>query len=90
MSKSTDAIFICHDLDTAAYLWARGIRFLGVQAAPTATNPRHVAFRFSNFNRVCEDEIAKYVGGAHISAREFALSLRQLKDQLVTFLKSVI
>lgn len=76
------ATFICHELELSAFLWARGVRFVGVEPAPTLNNPRHVAFRFHHPAELCLEEISAYERGAEISARLFALALKQLKDQI--------
>ena len=77
-----DDIFTCHELEPSAYLWAKGVRFVGIEPAPTANNPRHVVFRFQHPPEVCREELSAYERGAEIPARLFALALRQLKDQI--------
>ena len=76
--------FICDELEPSAYLWARGIRFVGIEPAPTPNNPKHVAFRFQHPAELCLEELSEYERGAEIPARLFALALKQLKDQIVT------
>jgi hypothetical protein len=83
-TKTTERIntFVCHDLEPSAFLWVRGARFLGVEPSPTPTNPNHVVFRFHDPHGLCQREILAFQENADIPAREFALALRQLKDQL--------
>jgi hypothetical protein len=84
LNANTDhkATFVCQELEPSAYLWARGVRFVGIEPAPTPNNPRHVAFCFHHPVDLCLDELAAYERGAEIPARLFALALRQLKDQI--------
>lgn len=74
--------FVCQELDPSAYLWARGVRFVGIEPAPSPHNPRHVAFCFHDPSNLCTEELAAYERGAEIPARQFALALKQLKDQI--------
>jgi hypothetical protein len=74
--------FVCHDLEPSAYLWARGVRFVGVDSSPTRANPNHVVFRFHDPDGLCQKELAAYDRGAQISAQQYALALKQLKDQI--------
>jgi hypothetical protein len=74
--------FICHDLEPSAYLWARGVRFVGIDPLPTPSNPNHVVFRFHDPEGLCKQELMAYDRGALIPAQQYALALRQLKDQI--------
>jgi hypothetical protein len=74
--------FVCHSLEYSAYLWARGIRFVGIDRSPTASNPNHVVFRFHDPDGLCLTELAAYDRGAQIPAQEYATALKQLKDQI--------
>ncbi len=80
-------VYTCDDLELSAFLWTRGVRFLGIEGAPTLANRRHMVFKFHDPDGACDIEADAYVNGAEISAREFAHSLRQLKDHLVFLLK---
>jgi hypothetical protein len=40
--KRDNPNFLCHDLEPSAYLWARGVRFVGIDPLPTPNNPNHV------------------------------------------------
>jgi hypothetical protein len=77
-----DPNFVCHDLEPSAYLWARGVRFVGIDPLPTASNPNHVVFRFHDPDGLCKQELLAYNRGALIPAQQYALALRQLKDQI--------
>ena len=74
--------FICHELEPAAFLWARGLRFVGIEPAPTPKNPDHAVFLFHDPEGVCVGEIGAFRQDAEIPAQQYALALRQLKDQL--------
>lgn len=76
------AIFLCHSLEPSAFLWARGIHFLGIQPAPTSRSPNHVAFAFDDSDGVCQGELLSYEKGAEVSARQFALALKVLKNEI--------
>ena len=77
-----DLTFVCHDLESSAYLWARGIRFVGVDPNPTPANPHHVVFRFHDPDGLCRNEILAFRKGIAIPARQYALALRLLRDQV--------
>jgi hypothetical protein len=77
-----NANFICHDLEPSAFLWARGVRFVGIDALPTTNNPNPVVFRFQDPAGLCKQELLAYDRGALIPAQQYALALRQLKDQI--------
>jgi hypothetical protein len=81
-TKPKHSTFLCHDLEPSAYLWARGVRFVGVDPSPTPNNPKHVVFQFHDPDGLCERELAAYGRGAEISAQQYALALKQLKDQI--------
>lgn len=81
-TRKDDPNFICHDLEPSAYLWARGVRFVGVHPLPTPNNPNHVIFIFHDPDRLCGQELKSYYRGAKIPAHEYALALKQLKDEL--------
>src|SRR5215469_4794203 len=74
--------FSCHDLEPSAFLWARGLRFLGVFPSPSPSSPNHVVFRFHDPDGLCATELLAYQQGAEIPAQQFALALEQLKDQI--------
>ena len=74
--------FICHDLGPSAFLWARGTRFVGIEPLPTSKNPNHVVFRFHDPDGLCQEELLAYDRGAEIPAQQYALALKQLKDQI--------
>jgi hypothetical protein len=74
--------FVCHDLESSAYLWARGVRFVGIDPLPTASNPNDVVFRFHDPDGLCKRELMAYNRGALIPAQQYAVALRQLKDQI--------
>jgi hypothetical protein len=74
--------FACHELEPSAFLWAKGLRFVGIAPAPTPTNPKHVVFKFHDPEEQCRRELLAYETGAQISAQQFALALKQLKDQI--------
>jgi hypothetical protein len=82
-SPRKDATFLCHSLELSAYLWARGVRFVGVDSASTPTNPNHMVFRFHDPDELCQRELAAYDRGAQIPAQEYALALKQLKDEIL-------
>jgi hypothetical protein len=82
MPNTNTRTFSCHDLESSAFLWARGVRFLGLQSAPTARSPQHVIFAFDDSDGSCQQELLAYEGGAEIPARQFAIALKMLKDQL--------
>ncbi len=75
-------LFTCCDLAPSAYLWARGVRFMGIDPLPTPNNPNHVVFRFYDPDGLCKRELMAYDRGAPIPAQQYALALRQLKDQI--------
>jgi hypothetical protein len=75
-------VFACHDLELSAFLWARGARFIGIEASPTDKNPNHVVFRFHDPDGQCRHEQNAYELGGEIPARQYACALRQLKDQI--------
>src|SRR5689334_2888781 len=77
-----DFTFVCHELEPSAYLWARGVRFIGIDASPTPSNPNHVVFRFHDPDGLCEQELLAYQRDAQIPAQQYALALKQLKDQI--------
>jgi hypothetical protein len=77
-----DTNFVCHDLEPSAYLWARGVRFVGIDPLPTPHNPNHVVFRFHDPDGLCRQELLAYDRGALIPAQQYALALKQLKDQI--------
>ena len=79
--NTNDKDFACHDLEPSAFLWARGLRFVGVEPSPTSRNPNHVVFKFHD-PALCERELSAYERGAEISAMHYALALKQLKDQI--------
>ena len=77
-----DRIYTCHDLESSAFLLARGFKFLGVFPAPTARSPQHVVFSFDDGSGCCQQELLAYETGAEIPARHFAIALKMLKDRL--------
>jgi hypothetical protein len=80
--SNSGTIFACHDLDLAAFLWANGARFLGIEPSPTDKSPTHVVFRFYDPEGQCRKDRIAFDLGAEIPAREYALALKQLKDQI--------
>jgi hypothetical protein len=82
--QTTDrhSTFTCHDLEPSAFLWARGARFVGIEPSPTTRNPNHVVFRFHDPDGLCKQEVSAFEQGAEISAQQYALALKQLKDQI--------
>jgi hypothetical protein len=74
--------FTCHDLEPSAFLWARGARFVGIEPLPTPRNPNHVVFTFHDPDGHCQRELLAYDHGAEIPARQYALAIKQLKDQI--------
>lgn len=79
---NSSGLFECHELESSAFLWAKGIRFIGIEPAPTPTNPQHVVFKFHDPDGQCQFELAAYDADAQVSAKQYALALRQLKDQI--------
>jgi hypothetical protein len=89
-TNNYDLTFTCHELEQSAYLWARGIRFTGIQPAPTPWNPKHFAFQFHDPDGLCKETLGAYDHGAEIPARLYALALKQLKDQLFQASKQLL
>ena len=75
-------MFVSHDLESSAFLWARGARFLGVEPSPTTENPNHVVFRFYDPNGLCRHEVFAFQKGAGIAAQHYAIALKHLKEQV--------
>ncbi len=77
-----DRLFTCYDLVATAFLWARGVRFLGLELSPTPENPNRIAFRFHDADGQCQYEVLAFHKGVAIPAQQYALALRLLKDQI--------
>jgi hypothetical protein len=80
---SQDPTFLCHDLESSAYLWVRGVRFVGIDCAPTPTNPNHVVFRFYDPDRLSRHEFLAFRKGVAIPAKQYAIALKLLRDQVL-------
>lgn len=80
--NTSGTVFACHDLDLAAFLWANGARFLGVESSLTDKNPTHVVFRFNDPDGQCRKDRIAFELGAEVAAREYACALKQLKDHI--------
>jgi hypothetical protein len=78
-----DSHFVCHDLECSAFLWARGVKFLGIDLSPTPNNPNRVAFHFYDPNELCRHELIAFRNGAAIHAQQYAVALKLLKDQVL-------
>lgn len=83
MPNTNKRVFACHELEPSAFLWARGVPFLGVEASPTTRSPNHVVFTFDDSNESCQRELLAYEAGAKVPARQFALALRALKSEIL-------
>jgi hypothetical protein len=76
--------FTCHDLEPAAFLWVRGLRFVGVEPMPHPRSPNHVVFKFHDPEGLAEQQLSAYQLGAEVAALHYALALKRLKDQIFT------
>jgi|ERR1700687_1282138 len=77
-----ERLFTCYDLASSAFLWARGVRFVGLEPSPTPENPNRIAFRFHDANGLCRYEVLAFQKGVAIPAQQYALALKLLKDQI--------
>ena len=77
-----ERLFTCYDLAPSAFLWARGVRFVGLELSPTPENQNRVAFRFHDVHGLCKYEVLAFQKGVAIPAQQYATALRLLKDQV--------
>jgi len=84
MPNTSNVTFTCHDLEPAAFLWVKGLQFLGVEPMPNHRNPNHVVFKFLAPEGLAEQQLSDYELGAEVAALQFALALKRLKDQIFT------
>lgn len=54
-----------------------------IDQLPMPNNPSYIVFRFHDPDGLCKQERLAYHGGALIPAQQYALALKQLKDQIL-------